>query len=170
MPVITTWNLENFFRPGGEYGPRTQDVYEKKLAYLADRIHALAPDVVAVREVGDPHALTDLAGRLPGTWRTALSNHPDRRDIRVRLPRRTPVATVAEVTALPAPLLPVQAAPRPLAGADSPCHHLNTSHRSTAALAAASSRATAEIQTPAICQLVARGRGCSSMVLLHSAQ
>jgi hypothetical protein len=38
MPVITTWNLENFFRPGGEYGPRTQDVYEKKLAYLADRI------------------------------------------------------------------------------------------------------------------------------------
>jgi hypothetical protein len=52
MTVITTWNLENFFRPGGEYGPRTQDVYEKKLAYLADRINASAPDVVAVQEVG----------------------------------------------------------------------------------------------------------------------
>jgi endonuclease/exonuclease/phosphatase family metal-dependent hydrolase len=113
MPVITTWNLENFFRPGGEYGPRTQDVYRKKLAYLADRINALAPDVVAVQEVGDPDALTDLRGQLPGTWRTALSTHPDRRGIRVGFLSRTPVTTVGEVTALPAHLLPVQVGDAP---------------------------------------------------------
>ena len=113
MPVITTWNLENFFRPGGEYGPRTQDVYEKKLAYLADRINTLAPDVVAVQEVGDPRALADLAGRLPGDWSTALSSHPDRRGIRVGFLSRTPVTTVGEVTALPAPLLPVQVGDAP---------------------------------------------------------
>src|SRR6476661_848194 len=100
MQVIMTWNLENFFRPGGEYGPRTKDVYQKKLAYMADRINALAPDVVAVQEVGDPDALADLAGRLPGTWRTALSTHPDRRGIRVGFLSRTPVITVGEVTAL----------------------------------------------------------------------
>ena len=108
MPVNTTWKLENFFRPGGEYGPRTKDVYQKKLTYMADRIDALAPDVVAVQEVGDPNALTDLAGRLPEIWRTALSTRPDRRGIRVGFLSRTPVITVGEVTALPAPLLPVQ--------------------------------------------------------------
>lgn len=113
MPVITTWNLENFFRPGGEYGPRTQDVYEKKLAYLADRISALAPDVVAVQEVGDPTALADLASRLPGTWQTALSTHPDHRGIRVGFLSQTPLITVEEVTALPAPLLPVQVGDAP---------------------------------------------------------
>lgn len=113
MPVITTWNLENFFRHGGEYGPRTQAIFEKKLSYLADRINALVPDVVAVQEVGDPSALTDLAGRLPGTWHTALSAHPDRRGIRVGFLSRTPLATVGEVTALPAPLLPVQVGDAP---------------------------------------------------------
>jgi endonuclease/exonuclease/phosphatase family metal-dependent hydrolase len=113
VPAITTWNLENFFRPGGEYGPRTQDVYEKKLTYLGDRIDALAPDVVAVQEVGDPGALAYLAGRLPGTWHTALSTHPDRRGIRVGFLSRTPLVTVGEVTALPAPLLPVQVGDAP---------------------------------------------------------
>lgn len=113
MPVITTWNLENFFRPGGEYGPRTQDVYEKKLAYLADRISTLAPDVVAVQEVGDPGALGDLAARLSGTWRRALSSHPDRRGIRVGFLSRTQLTTVGEVTVLPAPLLPVQVGDAP---------------------------------------------------------
>lgn len=113
MPVITTWNLENFFRPGGAYGPRTQDIYEKKLTYLADRIGALAPDVMAVQEVGDPNALTDLAGRLPEIWHTALSTRPDRRGIRVGFLSRTPVITIGEVTALPAPLLPVQVGDAP---------------------------------------------------------
>jgi hypothetical protein len=113
VPAITTWNLENFFRPGGEYGPRTQDVYEKKLTYLGDRIDALAPDVVAVQEVGDPGALAYLAGRLPGTWHTALSTHPDRRGIRVGFLSRTPLVTVGEVTTLPAPLLPVQVGDAP---------------------------------------------------------
>lgn len=46
---------------------------------------------------------------------------------------------------------------------------MNRGHRSTAALTAAISRAAAEIQTPAICQLLARGRCCSSMVLLPPA-
>ena len=89
MPVITTWNLENFFRPGNQYGPRTQAVYEAKLDYLAGRLTALAPDVVAVQEVGDPSALDDLAGRLGVGWHTVLSQHPDTRGIRVGFLSRT---------------------------------------------------------------------------------
>ncbi|WP_200951964.1 endonuclease/exonuclease/phosphatase family protein [Arthrobacter sp. Soil736] len=103
--------LGNFFRPGGEYGPRAQDVYEKKLTYMADRIDALAPDVVAVQEVGDPSALTDLAGRLPGTWHTALSQAgPARYPGRVPEPnsgRRNGGGDTA------CPLLPVQVGDAP---------------------------------------------------------
>jgi endonuclease/exonuclease/phosphatase family metal-dependent hydrolase len=109
MPVITTWNLENLYRPGGSYGPRSQDVYDRKLTYLTDRINAIAPDIIAVQEVGDPAALEDLAARLADTWEIALSTHPDPRGIRVGFLSRTPLTIVGEVTVLPAPLLPVQA-------------------------------------------------------------
>ncbi|HZG89375.1 MAG TPA: endonuclease, partial [Pseudonocardia sp.] len=58
---IGTWNPENPFRPGAGGGPRTDAAYQAELASLADTIGVLAPDVLAVQEVGDPDALADLA-------------------------------------------------------------------------------------------------------------
>ena len=62
MVAVGTWNLENLFRPGGEFGPPDEAAYEAKLASLAGVIDRLAPDVLGVQEVGDPLALADLIG------------------------------------------------------------------------------------------------------------
>ena len=78
---IGTWNVENLFRPGQEGGPSSSD-YEVKLDGIATTIGDLAPDVLAVQEVGDPATLDDLVARLDGEWFTALAD-PDRRGIRV---------------------------------------------------------------------------------------
>ena len=53
MAIIATWNLENLFRPGGDFGPKTNAVYDAKLDGLARVIDAIVPDVLAVEEVGD---------------------------------------------------------------------------------------------------------------------
>jgi hypothetical protein len=63
---MTTWNVENFFRPGGRRRrPDEAKAYEAKLEALATTITALAPDVLAVQEVGSPLAL-GRARRAPG--------------------------------------------------------------------------------------------------------
>ena len=72
--TIGTWNLENLFRPGDDAGPQLQAAYQAKLTALAGTITELAPDVLAVQEVGDPEALANLAERLVGTWHIALAN------------------------------------------------------------------------------------------------
>jgi endonuclease/exonuclease/phosphatase family metal-dependent hydrolase len=81
--IVATWNLENLYLPGGEFGPRDEAAYEAKLAALAATIEAMRPDVLAVQEVGDPAALDDLVERVGGTWHVALSTDPDERGIRV---------------------------------------------------------------------------------------
>jgi hypothetical protein len=43
MAIIATWNLENLFRPGGDFVPKTNAVYETKLDGLARVIEAIAP-------------------------------------------------------------------------------------------------------------------------------
>jgi len=83
MLTVGTWNLENLFRPNGSAGPDDEAAYDAKLAGLADVIERMAPDVLAVQEVGDPAALDDLRERLTGVWDVALSQDPDRRGIRV---------------------------------------------------------------------------------------
>ena len=60
MAIIATWNLGNLFRPGGDFGPKTNAVYDAKLDGLARVIDAIVPDVLAVEEVGDRDALSDL--------------------------------------------------------------------------------------------------------------
>ena len=77
MITVGTWNLENLFRPGGEFGPKDKVVYEAKLEALAATINAAAPDVLGVQEVGDPLALADLVERLTGEWQVVLSSHFD---------------------------------------------------------------------------------------------
>lgn len=117
MVVIGTWNLENLFRPGGD-GPPDQAAYDTKLDALRDTITAFGPDVLAVQEVGDPAALDDLAGRLPGPWHTTCSGHPDARGIRVGFLSRLPLTVVADTAALPPKLAPVQVADPPAARSD----------------------------------------------------
>lgn len=102
-----TWNVENLFRPGADAGPDTAAVYAAKLDALAATITALAPDVLAVQEVGAPQALTDLADRIGGHWQTVLAE-PDRRGIRVGFLSRLPLTEVGQVSAFPPGLRPIQ--------------------------------------------------------------
>ena len=107
MAVIATWNLENLFRPGADFGPRTTSVYDAKLAGLARIIDAIGPDVLAVEEVGDPDALGDLVARLGGDWRVDTSdvfeaNHP----IRVGFLSRVEITDAEDITAFASGLAP----------------------------------------------------------------
>ena len=83
MFKVMTWNVENLFKPGAPSGPPTRANYEAKLQGLAAAINDQAPDALAVQEIGDPAALDDLVERLRGTWHRRVSQHPDRRHIRV---------------------------------------------------------------------------------------
>jgi endonuclease/exonuclease/phosphatase family metal-dependent hydrolase len=109
MTTVATWNVENLFRPGTEFGPRDAAIYDAKLAALAAVIDRLAPDVLAVQEVGDPDALADLVDRLEGDWETALSSvfEPDH-PIRVAVLARHPLGQVDQVSRFPGKLAPVQ--------------------------------------------------------------
>lgn len=53
---VGTWNLENLFRPGGEFGPGDAAIYRQKLDGLAATIEKMAPDILGVEEVGSPDA------------------------------------------------------------------------------------------------------------------
>lgn len=106
MTTVGTWNVENLFRPGGD-GPSSRGDYDAKLETLAATIKGLAPDVLAVQEVGDPAALDDLVQRLDGEWYADLAA-PDSRGIRVGILSVRPLATVEQVTDYPRYLNPVQ--------------------------------------------------------------
>jgi endonuclease/exonuclease/phosphatase family metal-dependent hydrolase len=106
--TVATWNLENLFRPGGEAGPATDEAYDAKLSALQAVIDRLAPDVVAVQEVGEPAALEDLRGRLGAGWQSALSTLADRRGIRVGFLSRLPLREIEHINAFPPQLAAVQ--------------------------------------------------------------
>jgi endonuclease/exonuclease/phosphatase family protein len=74
--TIATWNLENLFLPGTDAGPPDQATYDAKLASLAAMIAQIAPDVLAVQEVGDDQAFADLRAALDGEWHAELSPTP----------------------------------------------------------------------------------------------
>jgi endonuclease/exonuclease/phosphatase family metal-dependent hydrolase len=105
--TIATWNLENLFCPGDDAGPEPEAAYQAKLQALANTITGLAPDVLAVQEVGQPEALADLVDHLAGTWHTALAD-PDGRGIRVGVLSRLPLGGVEQVVAFPEGLQPIQ--------------------------------------------------------------
>lgn len=108
MIAVGTWNLENLYLPGGDFGPSTPEAYERKLAALTATIERLDVEVLAVQEVGDPPALAELVDRLDGAWSSALSTAPDSRGIRVGFISRLPIERTRQVIAFPAPLDPVQ--------------------------------------------------------------
>lgn len=110
MTTFGTWNLENLFRPGGEFGPKDDATYRAKLANMAATIARAAPDVLGIEEVGDPDALADLVALLDGEWHTQLSGHfENEHPIRVGFLSRLPLTVVADRAAVPPPLAPVQA-------------------------------------------------------------
>ena len=106
--LLGTWNLENLYRPGGPFGPKDKAAYETKLAALAAVVTELDPALLGVQEVGEPEALDDLVDMLEGDWHVALSAHPDGRGIRVGFLSRTAVTVLADTSAFPAKLRPVQ--------------------------------------------------------------
>lgn len=78
MVAVGTWNLGTLYRPGGRFGPKTGRT-RRNWATLAATITRLAPDVLAVQEVGQPEALADLVDRSVGRGRRVLFEHPDAR-------------------------------------------------------------------------------------------
>lgn len=108
MLVVGTWNLENFFLPGGEAGPKDHAAYDAKVGHLAATIEAIAPDVLAVQEVGQPEALEDLRARLGQGWHAAVSEHPDQRGIRVGFLSQLPFAVTEDVQAFPDGIAAIQ--------------------------------------------------------------
>jgi endonuclease/exonuclease/phosphatase family metal-dependent hydrolase len=101
--TIMTWNVENLFPFGNPLGPTTRDVYEQKLNNLAQTILNIAPDVLAVQEVGDPGAFADLHARLGGLFPyTVLAEHFDAlHPIRVGIISRLPLSNQSELFEFP---------------------------------------------------------------------
>src|SRR5262245_36302499 len=58
--TVMTWNIQNLFPVGQGDGPATQQEYDDKIAGLAEVINAVAPDVLALQEVGPEQVLADL--------------------------------------------------------------------------------------------------------------
>jgi endonuclease/exonuclease/phosphatase family metal-dependent hydrolase len=86
---VTTWNLENLFRPEPAADPLA---YDQKLQQLAAVILKLAPDVLAMQEVGSPEALADLQAALQDQYpHQAISSFPDHRGIRVGYLSKLPI-------------------------------------------------------------------------------
>ncbi|WP_211232881.1 endonuclease/exonuclease/phosphatase family protein [Solirubrobacter soli] len=106
--TIATWNLENLFLPGTESGPPDQATYDKKLASLAKLIDEIAPDVLAVQEVGDEQAFEDLLSVLTGDYRSRLSPDADDRGIRVGFLAKHDFEDVERIRAFPAGTDPVR--------------------------------------------------------------
>lgn len=99
---VMTWNLENLYLPGGQFGPKTQADYDRKLANLARTILAIAPDVIGVQEVGDAEALLALQNELNGLYPSlAISSKPDKRGIRVGLLSKLPLTNVVDIDQFP---------------------------------------------------------------------
>ncbi|MGW5611484.1 endonuclease/exonuclease/phosphatase family protein [Streptomyces sp. NPDC003753] len=116
LGIIGTWNLENFCRPLPPGSPasanrcaaKDEPTYEAKVEALAGVISEIGPDLLGVQEVGSLEALDDLVRKLPGTWHTAVSDHPDGRGIRVGVISRWPLLDIQQRVAFPDHLGQVQ--------------------------------------------------------------
>jgi len=105
MPIpfcVMTWNLENLFPANHPSGPKSPDLYQRKLRNIAQTILAIAPDVLGVQEVGDPASFADLQRRLGDRYPyTMLSTKPDARGIRVGFISRFPLVQAREFDKFP---------------------------------------------------------------------
>jgi endonuclease/exonuclease/phosphatase family metal-dependent hydrolase len=101
-----TWNVENLFPAGSPSGPPDEATYQAKIAYLAQTITAVAPDAVALQEIGDPVTAEDLRAAVGAGWHVELAKHHDGRGIRVGVLSPHPLTATAEVIKLPKAGLP----------------------------------------------------------------
>jgi endonuclease/exonuclease/phosphatase family metal-dependent hydrolase len=109
MPTfrVMTWNIENLFQFGDEGGPKTEAEYEQKLQSLAKVILTLAPDVLALQEIGGPEAFNDLVDLLQNNYpHFQLSTHPDPRGIRVGFLSKLNIKAHEEIVDFPQTGLP----------------------------------------------------------------
>jgi hypothetical protein len=83
--TVMTWNIQNLFPVGHVDGPATQQEYDDKVAGLAEVINAVAPDVLALQEVGPEQVLADLNAACSIDFDNRLAGIPDGRGIRVAL-------------------------------------------------------------------------------------
>jgi endonuclease/exonuclease/phosphatase family metal-dependent hydrolase len=97
-----TWNVENLFRPEPGATQPDRQRFQRKLELLAGVINQLAPDVVALQEVGGEEPLHDLQQALVGTYpHHAVSAFPDRRGIRVAFLSKHLVDEQADIVDFP---------------------------------------------------------------------
>jgi endonuclease/exonuclease/phosphatase family metal-dependent hydrolase len=88
---IMTWNVENLFRPSPGAPAEDQQRFQDKLTLLSVVITQLAPDVVALQEVGGDEPLLDLQQALGAAYpHRRASNFPDQRGIRVAFLSKLP--------------------------------------------------------------------------------
>lgn len=106
--TVMTWNVQNLFPPGHPESLETPAEYRARLRALAAIIDDVAPDVVALQEVGGVEVLVDLNDACAIDFDNRMVGIPDSRGIRVALmsPRR--LSNRRDVTALPPGVLPVQ--------------------------------------------------------------
>lgn len=115
--IVGTWNVENLFSPGTEFGTPDPAVFDAKIAGLAAAIAAQDLDVVAVQEVGDEPAFAKLLDALGAQWHGALSTHFETpHTIRVGFLSRSPFLETSEHYELPRQLqgIPTDDAGTPL--------------------------------------------------------
>jgi endonuclease/exonuclease/phosphatase family metal-dependent hydrolase len=103
---VATWNVENLFLPGMDDGPSNEDVYTRKLAYLASVIIDVGADVVCLQEVGGEQPLSDLVSALGGSLPHTAIGQPDERGIRVAVMSRVPITEKYHWVDFPAGALP----------------------------------------------------------------
>ena len=103
---VMTWNVENWFMPGGTAGVTDSGLWNQKLANLAEMITAHRPDVIGLQEIGDPAALAALKIRLGTRYPHVLvathfdAMHPIRVGVLVR--RGLHTTSVGELIDFPA--------------------------------------------------------------------
>jgi endonuclease/exonuclease/phosphatase family metal-dependent hydrolase len=106
--TVMTWNVQNLFPAGSEFGPATPQDYDDKIAALAGVIDAVEPDMLALQEVGPEQVLDDLSAACSIDFDHRLVGIPDGRGIRVALlsPRR--LSNRVDITTYPQGVSPVQ--------------------------------------------------------------
>jgi endonuclease/exonuclease/phosphatase family metal-dependent hydrolase len=100
--TVTTWNVENLFRPSAGAPPTDQQRFQRKLALIARVLNHLNADVVALQEIGGEEPLHDLQQILGGLYPFhAISAFRDQRGIRVAFLSKHAVLAQSDIVDFP---------------------------------------------------------------------
>jgi endonuclease/exonuclease/phosphatase family metal-dependent hydrolase len=106
--TVMSWNVQNLLPVGAEGGPTSSDAYRAKLAAVSAVIAGVAPDVLALQEVGGDDVLADLDAACGHVFPYRTSGTPDDRGIRVALLSAMTLRDRRETIDFPPGVLPVQ--------------------------------------------------------------